>query len=109
MKKFISIFNITQFDSITRFRLINAFLVSIGMGLLSPVLITLKGTLLPIWAISIFSIINTLSVKTNLYFAKKSTNWLYRTGVILHILFVLTATLYFINPFISIFQYYYRN
>jgi len=90
------------FDTITRFRLINAFLVSIGVGLLSPVLVILKGTLLSAWVISMFGIINTLSVKTNLYFSKKSLNYLYKTGVILHIFFVLTALLYFWNPFIMI-------
>jgi hypothetical protein len=100
--KHISILQLRQFDPITRFRLINAFIVSIGMGLLTPVIVTLKGTLLPIWVISMFGIINTLSVKTNNYFSKKPLNWLYRTGVILHILFVLTALLYFWNPLIMI-------
>ena len=102
MKYLTVIFKISQFDAITKFRLINAFLVSIGMGLLSPVLVVLKGQLLPVWLISMFGIINTLSVKTNSYFSKKPLSWLYKTGVILHIMFVVTALLYFINPLVMI-------
>ena len=88
-----------KFDEVTTFRLINAFLVSIGMSLLTPVIVILKGTLLPAWAISMFGIINTLSVKTNAYFSKKTLNYLYKLGVVIHILFTLTALLYFFNPF----------
>lgn len=102
MKHFKTIFRIKEFDPITTFRLTNAFLVSIGMGLLSPILVILKGTLLPVWIISMFGIINTLSVKTNEYFSKKSLSWLYRTGVILHLLFVLAALIYFVNPLVMI-------
>ncbi len=102
MKHFKIIFRIKEFDNITKFRLINSFLVSVGMGLLAPVLAILKGTLLPAWAISMFGIFNTISVKTNEYFSKKPLKELYKGGVFLHMLFVLTALLYFVNPFLMI-------
>ena len=102
MKHFKTIFRFKEFDRITKFRLQNAFLVSIGMGLLAPVITILKGTLLPAWAISMFGIVNTLSVKTNEYFSKKDISVLYKLGVILHILFTLTAMIYFINPILMI-------
>lgn len=102
MKHFMTLKRIFDFDSVTTFRLINAFLVSIGMGLLAPVLIILKGTLLPAWAISMFGIVNTLSVKTNEYFSQFEVAFLYKLGVVLHIMFVLTALIYFVNPFLMI-------
>lgn len=102
MKHFKTILRVFDFDAITTFRLINAFLVSIGMGLLAPVLVILKGTLLPAWVISMFGIINTLSVKTNQYFSTFDASFLYKLGVVLHVLFVLTALIYFINPLLMI-------
>ena len=97
-----SIFSIKDFDSVTKFRLLNTFIVSIGMGLIAPVITILKGTLLPVWMISMFGILNTLSVKTNQYFSKKSITYLYRLGVIIHLGFVLGALLYFWSPMLMI-------
>ncbi len=102
LKKLQTYQKLLGFDSVTKFRLINAFLVSIGMSLLTPVITILKGTLLSAWVISTFGIINTLSIKTNSYFAKKSLDYLYKMGVILHILFMMTALLYFWNPLVMI-------
>lgn len=91
------------FDEVTRFRLINAFLVAIGMSLLAPLIITLKGTLMLAWVISIFAIFNMLAVKTNDFMVENfSISQLYRMGVITHILLILAAGLYFWNPLLMI-------
>ena len=89
---------ILDFDPVTKFRLINAFLVAIGISALAPVLTVLKGTLLPVWVISMFGIGNTLVVKTNAYFSKKSLDWLYKVGIGVHIFFTLSAVVYFFSP-----------
>ena len=57
-----------KFDEVTRFRLINSFVLAAGMNLLYPVLADLKGEYLVAWVISAFMIIETLAVKTNRYF-----------------------------------------
>ena len=89
---------ILDFDSVTKFRLINAFLVAIGISALAPVLTVLKGMLLPVWVISMFGIGNTLVVKTNAYFSRKSLDWLYKSGIGVHLFFTLSALMYFVDP-----------
>ena len=93
-----------NFDKVSEFRLINSFLVAIGMSLLGPILITLKGTLLLPWIISVFAIAGMLAVKSNDYFVGRfSIGELFKMGNILHIFFVMVACIYFINPSIMIY------
>lgn len=97
MIKYFDKFN--NFDDVTRFRLINAFVLAAGMNLLYPVLSDLKGEYLVAWVISAFMIIETLAVKTNRYFIDNfSLNSIYKLSVIAHINFTLVASFYFWNP-----------
>ena len=90
---------ILQFDDVTKFRLINAFIIAIGLNLLMPVMVDLKGEFLVAWIISFFMILETLAVKTNRYFVENFTiSQVYRMSVFAHINFTLIALLYFINP-----------
>lgn len=96
----ISYFNkIRQFDEITRFRLLNAFIFSIGLNLFAPILMDLKGEYLAAWVISVFMIGEQISVKTNRFMTENFTlSDLYRIGTVSHVVFIFTAFLYFINP-----------
>lgn len=92
-----------NFDKITEFRLINAFLVSIGIAILSPIIVTLKGLYLAVYIVSIFLIISTLSVKTNEYMTKRfSVSSLYKMGIFIHLAFILISSIYFIDPILMI-------
>jgi hypothetical protein len=92
-----------EFDKVSEFRLINAFLVAIGLALLSPILVTLKGMYLAVWVISVFSIISTLAVKTNRYMTKTfSIEQLFRMGIGVHLLLITVAVLYFYSPALMI-------
>lgn len=92
-----------EFDEVTEFRLINAFLTAIGISLLTPVIITLKGLYLAVWVISIFSILSTLSVKTNDFFVKTfGLSSLYKLGIFMHLLLVLSSCVYFYSPMLMI-------
>ncbi len=93
-----------KFDDITKFRLINAFIVSVCLGVLSPVLIVMKGLYMLPWVISLFSILYTVSVKTNKYLVPLGNEKLYRIGVILHVLLILNTTLYFWFPSFMIYS-----
>lgn len=93
-----------KFDTVTRFRLINAFLIAAGMNLLYPVLADLKGEYLVAWIISAFMIIETLAVKTNRYFIENFTlSRMYKLSVFAHINFTLVAALYFWSPIYMIY------
>ncbi len=93
-----------KFDDVTRFRLINAFIIAAGMNLLYPVLTDLKGEYLVAWVISAFMIIETLAVKTNRYFVDNfSLRRVYKLSVFAHINFTLVAGLYFWNPLYMIY------
>lgn len=93
-----------EFDTVTRFRLINAFIIAAGMNLLYPVLADLKGEYLVAWIISAFMIIETLAVKTNRYFIENfSLSKIYKLSVFAHINFTLVAALYFCNPLYMIY------
>ena len=88
-----------QFDKVTEFRLKNAFIVALGMALLTPIIISLKGLYMLPWVISIFSIVQSLTVKLN----KQIIEWfnleqLYRIGILLHFLFICVSMLYFVSP-----------
>ena len=100
--KYFNQFN--KFDKVTKFRLINAFLIAAGMNLLYPVLADLKGEYLVAWVISAFMIIETLAVKTNRYFVDNfSLSLIYKLSIIAHINFTLVAGLYFWNPLYMIY------
>lgn len=102
IKKYFNQFN--KFDAVTRFRLINAFIIAAGMNLLYPVLADLKGEYLVAWIISAFMIIETLAVKTNRYFIENfSLSRMYKLSVFAHINFTLVAALYFWNPLYMIY------
>lgn len=102
VRRFFAFNRFGEFDPVTKFRLQNAFMMGIGIALLAPVLIVLKGSLLAVWVISIFSIITTLAIKTNSYFAKFRLDTLYKMGIVVHIVLILAALLYFINPVIMV-------
>lgn len=96
-RKFVS------FDDITKFRLINSFLVAISMNLFVPILTDLKGEYLAAWAISMLMIGGTLMVKTNEYFVNNFTiGQLYKQGIVVHLLLVISSLIYFINPLIMV-------
>ncbi len=92
----------SKFDKITEFRLKNAWIYGFGLSLFMPVLIILKGSLLPIWVISMFAIIATLSVKTNPWLCKFRLEQLYHWGIYTHIIMIGITLLYFWNPLIMI-------
>lgn len=93
-----------DFDAVTRYRLINAFIIAAGMNLLYPVLADLKGEYLVAWIISAFMIIETLAVKTNRYFIDNfSLSKMYKLSIFAHINFTLVAGLYFWNPLYMIY------
>ena len=95
---------INQFDDVTKFRLINAFVIAAGMNLLYPVLADLKGEYLAAWVISSFMIIETLAVKTNRYFIDNfSLSSMYKISIFAHINFTAVAALYFWNPLYMIY------
>lgn len=93
-----------DFDAVTRYRLINAFIIAAGMNLLYPVLADLKGEYLVAWIISAFMIIETLAVKTNRYFIENFTlSKIYKLSIFAHINFTIVASLYFWNPLYMIY------
>ncbi len=94
----LAITKLGQFDQVTKFRLTNAFIVGVGLALLAPVLVVLKGSLLPIWLISSIGIIATVAVKTNDFFCQFSISQLYQLGIIVHVILVIAALLYFVTP-----------
>ena len=97
MKNYFS--KLKGFDTFTRFRLINSFIIAIGINLIIPILSDLKGEYLVSWVISLFLILETISVKTNRYFvANFSISKLYKISIFAHLSFTLVAALYFWNP-----------
>jgi len=109
--KSINVFNIgsilrsvKQFDKVTEFRLINAFFVALSFNVISPVLITLKGLYMLPWIIGIFSILNMLAAKTNEFITySMTTDQIYKSVVLLHVVFSVTTSLYFYNPVLMIY------
>lgn len=95
---------IKQFDDVTRFRLINAFIYAIGLNLITPIILDLKGEYLLAWVISIFMIVETLIVKTNNFVVNNfSLEQLYRIGIFVHLIVISIAATYFINPLFMIY------
>lgn len=101
----INIFNkIKNFDKVTKFRLQNSFIYAIGLNLIIPIMIDLKGEYLLPWIISMFLIFETLIVKTNKYIVEKFTmSQLYQIGIIVYSFVVFLACSYFYNPYIMIY------
>ena len=102
MKNYFS--KLKRFDKFTRFRLVNAFIVAIGVNLITPIMSDLKGEYLVSWIISAFLILETISIKTNRYFVDNfSIDRLYKISIFAHLSFTLVATLYFWNPLLMIY------
>jgi len=97
------ILDIKEFDRITQFRLLNLFLVSISIALLSPVIIHLKGVYMFTYVIGLFSISYTLALKTNKYMVPFGNSKLFKMGNIVHLFFTFSTILYFYNPLIMIY------
>lgn len=90
---------IKTFDTLTQFRITNALLVMLGIYLILPVLVDLRGELLSTTFISLIFIATTLAVKSNKYFVENySLSQLYKFGIFVHFLFLLGGFLYFIDP-----------
>jgi len=95
---------LNTFDTITRFRLINAFIIAIGFNLFFPILIDLKGEYLVSWVISMFMIAETLMVKTNQFVLDNySMADVYKMTVFVHGAFTLVAVTYFWNPAVMVY------
>ena len=93
-----------DFDDVTKFRLINSFVVAFGFTMLVPVLTVLKGTLMLAWIIGLLSIFNMLAVKSNEIFVHTfNMDNLYKMTIVLHILLILSASLYYYSPTIMIY------
>lgn len=102
MKNYFS--KLKRFDKFTRFRLVNVFIVAIGINLIIPIMSDLKGEYLVSWIISAFLILETISIKTNRYFVDNfSIDRLYKISIFTHLNFTLVATLYFWNPLLMIY------
>ena len=92
-----------ELDKVSRFRLINRLLVTFTIGLMTPIVTILTGQYLPVYLVSIYSILNQLSVKTNKYMTTKySIQQLYKIGVIVHFIFTLIGFVYFYNKFLMV-------
>jgi len=88
-----------KFDKVTELRLINAFIVAIGIALLTPILVSLKGIYLAAWVISLFTIAQTLAVKTNKWVVSHVTiEQMFKLSIIIHLLFITISAIYFISP-----------
>ena len=87
-----------DFDCITRFRASNSLLVVFGVNLIIPIVMQLKGELLSAEVISLFMIGATLAVKMNRYLVKLSVSFVYKLGVVFHLLLTLSTFIYFYEP-----------
>jgi len=90
--------NFTSFDPITNFRMINRFLVTLGLSILLPVIMDLKGELLAPYVISMLLIAETLAVKTHKRLVRLKLSTLYKLGTGVHIVLLAVITLYFYSP-----------
>lgn len=92
-----------NFDSVTELRLINAFIVAIGLALIAPVVISLKGIYLAAWVISLFAIAQALAVKTNQWIVHNVTiEYMFRIAILIHLLFIVLSGVYFYSPLLMI-------
>ena len=96
--------SLKEFDTITRFRLINAFLFGMGFYLILPVLMDLRGELLTATFITFILIVTTLSIKTNEYLVTNfSMSDLYKLGIFVHFIFTAGAFLYFYDKLMFVY------
>ena len=94
---------LSQFDSVTKYRLINMFYVTVSLCLLTPTITQLKGELLVAWIISLFMLFEQLTVKLNrILVTNYSISQLYKTGNIIHIFYTLGVLLYWYNPLVML-------
>ena len=92
-----------QFDSVTKYRLVNMFYVTISLCLLTPSITQLKGELLVAWVISMFMLFEQMTVKFNrILVSKYSISQLYKAGNIIHIFYTLGVLLYWYNPLVML-------
>jgi len=92
-------YKLSEFDEITKFRLVNVFLFLVGFNMFIPVLLQLKGIYMLTWVIAVFLILEQLALKTNKYITERySLSNLYQLGIYLHIAFICIACSYYINP-----------
>lgn len=90
---------IKTFDTVTQFRSINGFVVMLGLYLLIPILVDIRGELLSTAFISSILILSTLAVKYNKYFVNNYTiASLYKMGVFVHLSLLINSIIYFHNP-----------
>ena len=99
----LAITKISKFDTVTRFRLICLFIVCINAGVLSPVLVVLRGHHLLPWLIPMFGIAYTIALKTNRYIVPFGNRKLFKLGCVAHVLFTLATFTYFVSPTIMIY------
>jgi len=96
--------NINKFDRISRFRLINAIAYSLALGLVAPILVTLKGIYFTTFVISLFMVANQLTVKFNRYLTDNLTlSQFHKIGTIIHFLYLISFSIYFFSPVIMIY------
>jgi len=93
-----------KFDKVTEFRLKNSVIVAMGLGILSPLIVVLKGIYLLPWIVALMSIVQTLTVKLNKLILKKfNIQDMYRIGIFIHLGFIINSSLYFINPLFTVY------
>jgi len=92
-----------RFDKLTNFRLVNAYMnIFLGM-LLTPLIISLQGSLLSVEMISFFMILTTISVKANKFLSKYTIDELYKIGIFVHALLLLNVIVYFYDVFVFVY------
>ena len=94
-----------EFDHITRFRLLNAFIVTVGISALIPIAIDLKGEYLAAWVISSLMIAETLAVKAHGFLTKFDISQLYKIGMGVHMLLLIILSTFFASPATFIVMY----
>lgn len=94
---------IKGFDTITKFRLLNSFVVTVAITTLTPIIISMKGEYLVPWLISVLIFLETVSAKTNGYFVEKfNISGLYKLGIIVHISLMFIMVVYYFDPLIFV-------
>lgn len=94
---------LNSFDSITKFRIINAIAVVFGLNLLIPVINDLRGELLTSSMIAVMMIGTTLAVKANEILVKLDMTLVYKLGNIFHLLLTISTAIYFFNPLLYVY------
>ena len=85
-----------EFDKVTQFRLINAFCFALSFNIILPVILQLKGEIMPAYIISILMVLSTLSVKTNKFVIEKCTiPLLFKIGIFIHLIYLIASSIYF--------------